>query len=135
MKDTKKKILIIDDDRDLCKTISIWLETSRFIPYEANNGRKGWETIKRELPDLIILDLTMPGLDGFDILKFVRSNQDTNHIPIVVLTGKDTMGEVEKAFASGANDYIKKPFDWWRLYTKICSLLNIPESEKSNIIA
>ncbi len=126
-----KRVLIIDDDKEMRKTIELWLKASGFISLEARGGRTGWEMIQKDLPDLVILDVRMPQLNGFEICKLVRSLEKTRHIPILLLTGLDTMGEVEQGFDAGATDYIAKPFDWDRLEKKVRTLLKLPDPPKS----
>lgn len=123
---SKMKILVIDDDPDMRKTLEVWLDMTGFDYLEARGGKSGWEMIQRAKPDLIILDVTMPLLSGVEVCRLVRANEPTKHIPIIMLTGRDTMGEVEEGFKAGANDYVAKPFDWDRIQKKICALLKLP---------
>ena len=127
----KKRILVIDDDMEIRKTIEVWLEMSGFEYLEARGGRTGWEAIQRTKPDLIIMDVTMPLLSGVEVCRLVRAHEATKTIPIVLLTGRDSMGEVEAGFKAGANDYLTKPFDWDRVHKKICALLGLPEPPKT----
>ena len=125
-----KRVLVIDDDKEMRKTIELWLKASGFACLEARGGRAGWEILQKDLPDLVILDVRMPQLNGFEICKLVRSHEKTRHIPILLLTGLDTMGEVEQGFEAGATDYIAKPFDWDRLEKKVRTLLKLPDPPK-----
>lgn len=126
-----KCVLVIDDDKEMRKTIELWLKASGFACLEARGGRSGWDLIQKNLPDLVILDVRMPQLNGYEICKLVRSNETTRHIPILLLTGLDTMGEVEQGFDAGATDYIAKPFDWDRLEKKVRTLLKLPDPPKA----
>ncbi len=126
----KLRVAIVDDNADLRATLTDWLELAGFEPLEARSGPAGWTLIQKDRPDLVILDVGMDGLDGYQVCRLARSNANTSTIPIIMLTGMTTMGEVEEAFRAGANDYVQKPFDWWRLHKKICTLLNLPEPPK-----
>jgi DNA-binding response OmpR family regulator len=107
---TKKKIVIIDDEIDLCKTLAYRLEKWGFVVKVAHDGISGYRLIHTEIPDLIILDLYLPELSGEDVCKKVRTNENLDSIPIIMLTAKDT--EVDKIIGKviGANAYITKPF-------------------------
>lgn len=83
------------------------------------DGELGFQTATTELPDLILLDVMMPGIDGLTLCKILKEREDTGHIPIIILTARTTMGDVEKAFAARADDYIAKPFEWDELLGKI----------------
>jgi two-component system OmpR family response regulator len=114
----KLKILVIEDERDIRLGLEALLEDF----YEVNLADGGLSGIKaaiRSRPDLILLDLNMPDLDGFQTCKALRSENDFKDIPIVILTAYDDVDERIKAFEFGADDYISKPFDTNELLTRI----------------
>jgi len=114
----KKKILIIDDDVDMVEVIGIRLEASGYDVITATDGLKGIEMAKRENPDLILLDIKMPNMDGHTMLRNLKKyGEKTRSIPVIIMTG---MRELEDLFyLEGAVDYIPKPFDDKEFFSKI----------------
>jgi two-component system alkaline phosphatase synthesis response regulator PhoP/two-component system response regulator VicR len=103
-----KKILVIDDEPNVVKMVRSRLEAANYEVIAALNGKEGLEKVKSEKPDLIILDILMPQMDGYTFMREVRSTNSLKHIPIVILTAKDKMRDL---FAiEGIKDYITKPF-------------------------
>ncbi len=112
-------ILIVDEEEDVVKPIIFRLEMQGFDVLMEADGETGFQTALAEMPDLILLDIMMPGIDGLTLCQILKERPDTAHIPIIMLTAKTTMGDVEKAFAVKANDYVAKPFEWQELLGKI----------------
>jgi two-component system, sensor histidine kinase and response regulator len=127
----KEKILIIDDDDLLREGIRTELISEGFEVFDASNGRNGFEIAKRQLPDLILSDVNMPELDGYETLKLIRSEETTSTIPIILMTGvmKD-YPHVRQGMNIGAEDYIAKPFTIPDLLAAIRSIL----SKKNKLI-
>ena len=124
MSEQKPLILIADDDPDLRQLLHLQLETMDCTLIEANNGAKTLELILTEMPDLVILDVMMPELTGWEILKYVRSKPDLNSIGILMLTGiGETLNELSSPMY-GADDYIDKPFKSQELIFKIRRVLS-----------
>ena len=124
MSEQKPLILIADDDPDLRQLLHLQLETMDCNLIEANNGAKTLELILTEMPDLVILDVMMPELTGWEILKYVRSKPDLNSISILMLTGiGETLNELSSPMY-GADDYIDKPFKSQELIFKIRRVLS-----------
>ena len=115
----KLKILIVDDEEDVVKPIAFRLDIQGFEVLMEPDGDLGFQTAVAELPDLILLDIMMPGIDGLTLCQVLKQRPDTSQIPIIMLTAKTTMGDVEKAFAANADDYVSKPFEWPELFGKI----------------
>jgi len=105
-------ILVVDDDRISRLTIRKVLEQSGYQIITAENGEKAIEQCLLSLPDLVLLDLIMPGLDGFQTCAAIRNLANYNLLPILMLTGLDDMESIDKAFQSGATDFITKPLNW-----------------------
>lgn len=105
------KILVIDDEKDLCEQVKIRLEAGGYKCFTTFNGRDGISKAKLEMPDLILLDIKMPGLDGYQVISLIKKDVQIASIPIVVLTGLDDETAVKKASALGAEGYMMKPFD------------------------
>ena len=119
-----KKILIIDDEKDLCLLIKKNLEALGDFNVEmATNGKKGIQLAKKVKPDLIILDIIMPGMDGFEVLKNLKSNLKTRAIPVVMLTAKEDEESKVKAAQLYDELYITKPIEASALKTKIEEVL------------
>ncbi|MFH1798135.1 MAG: response regulator [Candidatus Omnitrophota bacterium] len=118
-----KKILIIDDEPELVKAIQVRLETAGYKVISAFDGEEGINQAEKEKPDLIILDVIMPKMDGFTTLKELEKKFHRNTLPpVIVLTGKDKM---EDLFAiEGITDYIVKPFEGKALLDKIAKVLD-----------
>lgn len=106
-----KKILIIDDERDFVETLSFSLESQGFAVSHAPDGPSGIEKLKGEKPDLIILDLMMPGMDGYEVAKKLRADNSASRIPIIVLTAAVTPNLNQKVCQIQAVDCVTKPCD------------------------
>lgn len=107
----EKKILIIDDEQDLCETVKAQLESNNFKVATAKDGPEGLDKVKEYKPDLIILDLMMPGMDGFEVCRRLKKDTKTASIPVIVLTALDQEDAAKKALSMGAEGYMVKPFE------------------------
>ncbi len=103
------KILAIDDDYLFRELVVGWLEDNGFQVIDAPNGLLGLQAIKEQIPDLIICDIRMPDLDGYDVLREVRRNPLTEKIPFIFLTAEQTQNNYFMAMELGADDYLTKP--------------------------
>jgi len=125
----EKKILIIDDEEDFCYFVKKNLEAiSDYEIIIATKGKKGMQIARKEKPDLILLDIMMPGIDGFEVLKRLKRNEKTENIPIIMLTAKDEDESKIKAIGLYCEDYIVKPVEKMVLKTKIHKVLSITKS-------
>lgn len=120
----KTKILIIDDDNNLVKTISNILKAHNFITYAADNGAKGIQKAFEKLPDLILCDITMGNINGYDVFNILKESSATSTIPFIFLTGKSEIKDLRYGMQLGADDYIVKPFEYDDLLTSIETRLN-----------
>jgi len=114
------RILVIDDDPDIAKIITIALQPQGYVVYHACDGREGLKTAYESHPALVILDVTMPGLDGWDVCTRLRELSD---VPILMLTARTAQADMLRGFDLGADDYMKKPFSKAELEARIRSLL------------
>ncbi|MFH1259465.1 MAG: response regulator [Elusimicrobiota bacterium] len=105
------KILIIDDDYMISKLIQDNLEMEGFSVISASNGFKGLELMMREKPDMLLLDIMMPGMDGYEVCRKLKGSQATKSIPIIFLSAKSQDEDITLGLEMGADDYIPKPFD------------------------
>jgi DNA-binding response OmpR family regulator len=119
----KKKILVVEDETDIAESLSVRLELDHYQVIVAKNGQDGVTKARSEKPDLIILDVMMPKLNGFEVCKILKSESGTKAIPILMLTALQMVGDVDKAFECGANDYLSKPYTNERLLKKVHALL------------
>ena len=120
---TPKKVLIIEDEKAIAHALKIRLEARGFKTLWADNGEDGWTEIKTEKPNLVILDIILPRLDGHEVCKLIKETKETKNIPIIIFSAKDKIKDIEKEFAVGADAYITKPYNWDRLLEKINKLV------------
>jgi len=120
---TKKTILIVDDDKSLVKSVKYHLEHKGYSTYIAYDGVQALEIVKEHSPDLIVLDIIMPNMDGFEVIKALKSRPETANIRIVLVTGIDIDGGRVKALSVGATEYVPKSGDFNRLYEAIDNIL------------
>lgn len=122
----EQKILIIDDTDEIRDFIKTCLETGYSV-LEAENGLKGWEIAVNELPDLIVTDVMMPGIDGNEFCHRLKQDERTSHIPVIMLTAKAAVEQQIEGLESGADVYLTKPFSTPVLQTYISNLLRSKE--------
>jgi two-component system KDP operon response regulator KdpE len=115
------KILIVDDDADLCKLLRLKLEANVFETRSASSGSEALQMAYEFQPDLIILDVMMPEMDGFETCKRLR---ELSNVPIILLTARTEEKDILKGFESGADDYIRKPFSRNELSARMMAVLN-----------
>ncbi|HGJ64773.1 TPA: response regulator [bacterium] len=114
-----KKILIIDDEPDVIETLEFMLKARGFEIISASDGLSGLSRAKTDNPDLILLDIMMPGMDGYEVCSKLKRETATKNIPIIMLTAKGESDAVLSAHKSGANDYIVKPYNLPTLLAKL----------------
>jgi len=105
------KILLIEDNTEMRENTSEILSFAKYTVVTAENGRVGVEKAKRENPDLIICDVMMPDMDGYEVLQMLSRNPGTAGVPFIFLTAKADKGDIRKGMNLGADDYLTKPFD------------------------
>lgn len=114
------QVLVIEDDPDICELITLYAEKNGYVVNVANNGMTGLDMFYDSLPDLVILDIMLPGMDGWEVCQEIRRFEKT---PIVMLTGKGESYDKLKGFALGTDDYLVKPFDPNELMARIKAVL------------
>src|SRR5579864_5686320 len=119
----RQKVLSIEDDADIRELIKFNLEQEGYAVEEAATGAEGLDRIKRRQPDLVLLDLMLPGMPGLEICRVLRSAKETSTLPILIVTAKGT--EVDKVLGleMGADDYVVKPFSPRELVARVKALL------------
>jgi two-component system alkaline phosphatase synthesis response regulator PhoP len=118
-----KKILIAEDERDIRDLIAF---TLRFAGYEvltANNGEEAVQMTKKELPDLVLTDVRMPKMTGYDACRLIKADPTTQHIPVVFLSAKGQEAEVQSGLDAGGDEYLLKPFAPDQLTRKVAEIL------------
>jgi DNA-binding response OmpR family regulator len=118
-----KKILVVEDEADILHLVTLYLEKEGFRLYTAGTGVQALKLVKEERPDLIILDLMLPELDGLEVCKKIRMNADTAMIPILMLTAKAEESDTVIGLELGADDYVTKPFSPKALVARVKALL------------
>jgi DNA-binding response OmpR family regulator len=117
------RILIVEDEAAIAENLQALLEARGHQVSIAGDGAAAVEAARKETPDLMLLDIMLPKVGGFDVCRILKGADATKKIKIVMITGLGRMGDVEMAFANGADDYIIKPFDSQRLFKKLEKVL------------
>jgi two-component system alkaline phosphatase synthesis response regulator PhoP len=128
---SKEKILIVEDEKDIVKMLDYNLKKEGFRALSANNGEDGLDMARKEHPDLILLDLMLPEMDGLEVCKAIKNDTKTAHIPIIILTAKAQETDKIVGLELGADDYVTKPFSPKELIARIKAVLRrIKEKDK-----
>jgi len=128
----KGKILIIDDEQDLVKLVKEILELEDFQVSCAYDGEEGLRKATSEIPDLILLDIKMPGVSGFQVLERLKIDEATSRIPVVMLTTSTIRRDRDRAFDLGAVDYVIKSLEGFELGERIRKILKCHVQDKDN---
>lgn len=119
----QKRILVVEDNRDNMTLILDLLQSLQYASIIASNGEEALELVGREKPALILLDLSLPKMDGWTTAQKIKANQDLAHIPIIALTAHAMLGDKERALAAGCDDYVSKPINFRELASKLAQYL------------
>ena len=122
-KTSKAKILVVDDEPNIVQTLKDRLEMNEYVVVTACNGDEGLKTAQQERPDLILLDVIMPILDGHEMLEKLRQNEWGQDVSVIMLTARSQTQDIQRAKDCSIDDYIIKPFDLSELLEKIESIL------------
>jgi signal transduction histidine kinase len=112
-------ILVIDDEETQRLLTRDCLEEDGFKVEEASNGKDGLDRIRALRPDLVLLDVMMPGMDGFEVCQQVRADPEIGHTPVIIVTGREQTEDVKKGFSAGATDFLAKPVNWGLLPNRV----------------
>jgi len=121
--DIRTKILLVDDEIDTLLPLKMSLEAEDYLVLGASNGFEALELAKTNIPDLILLDIMMPGMDGYEVCVQLKKYPVTRNIPVIMLTAKDAVREKVKGLDIGADDYVTKPFNLNELKARIKSVI------------
>lgn len=119
----KRKILVVEDEADIAEGIQARLQLDDFDVILAKDGKEGVDKARQEKPSLIILDVMLPLVSGYEACKILKQDDATRQIPIVILTALPRVEDAEQAFEAGANDFLNKPFTNERLLQKVYKYL------------
>lgn len=125
-----KKILAVDDERHIVRLIQVNLERAGYEVVTAYDGREALKKIDEERPDMVVLDVMMPYMDGFETLKQIRANPLTRNLPVIMLTAKAQDQDVFKGYTHGADIYLTKPFNPMELLTFVKRIFMEMESDE-----
>ena len=117
------KIVVIEDDPHILKLISQTLQREGYEVITASDGTEGLRRVKEAHPHLVVLDISLPGLDGYQICHQLRSEQATSQLPVIMVTAMSRPSDQRRGFENGADDYLPKPFVLAELVTRVQSLL------------
>ncbi|HIE25849.1 TPA: response regulator [Candidatus Poribacteria bacterium] len=124
------QILLVDDEPNFVKTVEFFLKANGYQVIVATDGQEALQKVEMFKPDLILLDIMMPKMDGLEVCQKLKSSENTLSIPVLMVTAKSQREDVTKAAQSGANSYIVKPFNLVDLVNKIHSMLKNPDLSK-----
>src|SRR5277367_4198916 len=128
MAQTKRRVLVVDDERDIVDLVRYNLNKNGYTALVAVDGNQAIEIAQRELPDLIVLDLMLPGMSGMEVARRLKGDARTAHIPIVMLTAKGEETDVVVGLTLGADDYVTKPFSMKILLARLATVLRRSET-------
>jgi DNA-binding response OmpR family regulator len=106
-----QKILVVDDDEHILRSLVQYLELEDFEVISADNGPDALKKFAEFKPDLLVLDVMMPGMDGFQVLETIRADHETSKVPVLMLTARDQHADILKGYQMGASSYLVKPFN------------------------
>ena len=116
-----KKILIVDDEHDIRDGVSYWLRAAGFVPQFAEDGQEALDSVRLDRPDVILLDVQMPRMDGMETLHELRTDPETSCIPVIMLSA--SLGDELRALDAGARFFIQKPYEGYRVISAIQATL------------
>ena len=117
-----KKVLIVDDEPNILISLEFLLTKGGFQVFVARDGQEALDIIKAEMPSLVLLDIMMPNVDGYEVCQYIKNDSLLNHIKVVFLSAKTKDEDIEKGYAMGADLYLTKPFSTRNLMKEIKAL-------------
>ena len=124
----QKRILVVDDEPDLCEILCYNLQSAGYLADSAGNAAEALEIIRNGNIDLLLLDVMMPGMSGFELARELKNGSATAALPIIFLTAKDTEEDMLQGFGIGADDYVKKPFSVREVVARVGAVLSRAKS-------
>jgi len=126
-----RRVLVVDDEEHIRRILKFQLEKNGYEVVTAENGEEALKLVRRSMPDLILLDLMMPKIDGFEVCRQLRADFQTNQIPIIMLTAKSDLPDRIKGLQGGANDYLVKPYSNEELLLRVYNVLEWSQNQKN----
>jgi DNA-binding response OmpR family regulator len=128
------KVLVVDDEENARYILNLKLTMKKnFVVEEAENGKVALEKVSKNKPDIIILDVMMPEMDGYETCRLLKASPDTDDIPIIFLTAKTRTTDIIQGIRVGVDDYIMKPYDFDDLYARMIKILDSTKTIKRRI--
>ncbi len=118
----KTKVLLVDDEPNILLSLDFLMRKKGYGVFIARNGKEALQLIRAEQPDIIILDIMMPEVDGYEVCEFVKQSPELKHIKIIILSAKSKEEEIEKGYQAGADLYFTKPFSTRELIAHVSEL-------------
>ncbi|MBV1923917.1 MAG: response regulator [Flavobacteriaceae bacterium] len=119
-----RKILIVDDEPNIVMTLEYTFKKQNFEVFIARDGSEALQILESNIPDVILLDIMMPNVDGYQTLKYIKENKSLKSTKVVFLTAKNKVSDIEKGLKLGADKYLTKPFSIKKIVSEILELLN-----------
>jgi DNA-binding response OmpR family regulator len=119
----RKLVLVADDDPDILDLVTFRLDRAGYEVVQARDGQEALDTALARAPDLCVLDVMMPRLDGYEVTRRLREAESTRSVPVILLTARAQESDVERGFDAGATDYMRKPFSPQELRARVEALL------------
>src|SRR5438105_105452 len=123
MNEVRPLVLVADDDADILGLVAFRLERSGFVVVTAEDGEEALRVARERRPDLCVLDVMMPKLNGYEVTRRLRADEATTRIPVMLLTARVQEADVARGFEAGADDYVKKPFSPQELRARVQAIL------------
>jgi DNA-binding response OmpR family regulator len=123
MSDDPRTVLVADDDEDILQLVSFRLERAGYKVVTAADGHQALAAAREHQPDLAVLDVMMPGLNGYEVTRQLRANPATAAIPVILLTARVQEADVSRGFEAGADDYLRKPFSPQELRSRVQAII------------
>ena len=135
--DRPSRVVIADDNQQNCELLDAYLADEGYEIYMASDGQETLDRVAETQPDLILLDIMMPKLSGYEVCQKLKEDEKTAAIPILMVTALNEMGDIEKAVAAGCDDFLTKPVNRLELTTRVRSLLRVRHlmNERDRLLA
>ena len=118
-------VLVVDDNPQNLELLLAYLEDVQCKPLSATNGPEALEIVRQQSPDLLLLDVMMPKMSGFEVCRRLKNDPVTESIPIIMVTALSEIGDIERAINSGTDDFLSKPVNKWELVTRVRTMLKL----------
>ena len=123
--ESKPVVLVVDDNPQNLELLLAYLEEIDCTTDSAVDGTQAMEVIRKRPPDLVLLDVMMPKMSGFEVCRRMKNDSDTADIPVIMVTALNELGDIERAIDSGTDDFLSKPINKWELLTRVKTMLKL----------